>query len=815
MIRRAIVLWRPAFSRSKTIKGRWLKVLLVGLLLAASKEARAQEGGWSTPVMISVNTVTSWFSDVAVDDWGQPHVVYTSGRMMEEVLADLLMYSTPIDEGWLEPNDIVLTAHGGYTIRPAITTDHAATLHMTFRGGTRIYYTHAPASEGWNASAWSPRRVISGGGVAYYSDVAVDERGGIHIIWNESVSAGTEEKWLWFGTLHGVALHDGRGWQSQEPQSGLSRRAVYAMIEDDAGVQWFGTDEGVYRFDGSTWRRLTVEDGLVGQKVNCVAQDTDGTLWFGTDAGVSLYNEKADKDQGESKWTRYAFGTGLPDNTVHAIAPDLEGVWVGTAQGLARYDGKDWVSYTSQDGLIPDEVLALAVDSHGGVWVGNRRGASYYDGGWWTAYTVESGLVSNVITAIAVDQRDTVWFGAEKGLSRFDGEEWTSYTADDGLEGDAVTALMVDRWGTVWVGTEGGVSRYDGQTWESFELPDELAGQAVTSIAEDRRVNAICPLCADIFYRRSTDGGKTWSAPVNLSNSFAGSVKPQLRVDDGGHVYVTWEEGEDWYVHEGYPIGSMFAHSPDGGHTWMEPIFFSPPAGTPQQITLGVGKEGQLIVVWRLPREKVFYYQLSADRGITWSEPEPIPGVIAKPWGPFSLDGYDAATDGADQVHLLVLGRLTPLTQEMGLIHLVWNGSDWSPPNLIYSSRDWPEWPRIDVGAGNKVHASWFTRDAKHLVDAEGARFKIWASSYQSSAPPQTPPPLPTPTPAPSSEPLGHTTADVNVTPTPVAVPVTSGLPPGLDEESDEIGQLIVALAPAVAVLLCVVALRLRRLARR
>ena len=795
-------------------------ILVVGLLLAADVSAGewalAQEGGWSTPVMISTNTISSWFSDVAVDAWGQPHVVWNSGRPMgtERGQMDLLMYSTLVDQGWLEPNDIAVTAYGGYTVRPAVAVDSTGTLHVTFRGDTTIYYTNSPASEAWSASSWTPRRRISGAGdgSAYYSDVAVDEQGGIHVVWNESTSAGADERWLWFGTPKGSALYDGRGWRSQEAQAGLGDREIYAIIEDRAGVQWFGTDEGVYRFDGGTWRLFTTRDGLAAQKVNCMVQDADGRLWFGTDRGMSVYDEEAEE---EDKWMIYTSSSGLPDNTVRAIATDPMGVvWVGTEKGLSSYDGQNWVSNTLQGGLVAPEVLALAVDAEGDVWAGTVQGVSQYDGKRWTTYTVESGLLSNVVTAIATDREGAVWFGTDKGLSRFDGQEWTSYTAGEGLGRGAVTALMVDSGGTIWVGTETGVSRHDGRAWETFELPQGFAGQKVTAIAEDRWVNAMCPWCEDIFYRHSTDGGESWSNPINLSNSFAGSGKPQVSVGSGGNVYVTWEEGEGFYSHRGYPMGSMYVYSLDGGNTWAEPTIFSSPLGAPQQTTLGVGKAGNLVVVWRLPQEDPFeegsfYYQLSTDNGVTWSEPAPIPGVIAKPWEPFSLDAYHAATDSAGNVHLLVLGHLFSPEEDLGLIHLVWNGSEWTSPTVIYASSDPPEWPRIDVGMGNKVYATWFTRDERHIHDSERGRYKVWVSSYQASAPFQTPVPFPTLSVTLTPDALGSAAPDSTTAPTPVIAPGSSGLPPGLYTESDEIGQLLLALSPIAVILLIIVALRL------
>jgi hypothetical protein len=185
--------------------------------------------------------------------------------------------------------------------------------------------------------------------------------------------------------------------------------------------------------------------------------------------------------------------------------------------------------------------------------------------------------------------------------------------------------------------------------------------------------------------------------------------------------------------------------------------------------------------------------------------------VIAKVWTPFSLDGYDAAADSAGNIHLLVLGYLYSLNEDLGLMHLVWNGSEWSSPTPIYVSSNPPEWPAIDVGAGNQVYATWFARDEKHIDDSERGRYKVWVSSYQASAPSQTPVPVPTPTSTPALDVSGKAVGTPTPTPPPAIDPDSSGLPAGIFTESDEIAQLVLALSPVAAVLLFVIGLRFIR----
>lgn len=75
------------------------------------------------------------------------------------------------------------------------------------------------------------------------------------------------------------------------------------------------------------------------------------------------------------------FGTeqGLPSGQVHALAQDREGrLWIGTANGLVRYDGHEFVGYPARldqpDALASTSVEALAIDAAGQVWVATEGG---------------------------------------------------------------------------------------------------------------------------------------------------------------------------------------------------------------------------------------------------------------------------------------------------------------------------------------------------------------------------------------------------------------------------------------------------------
>ena len=312
---------------------------------------------------------------------------------------------------------------------------------------------------------------------------------------------------------------------------------------------------------------------------------------------------------------------------------------------------------------------------------------------------------------------------------------------------------------------------------------------------------------ADIFYRRSDDGGAHWSRPIDIFPSpDTGSARLALEIDSRDTLHVTWDEGWDRLSGEGKPMFGGYTYSTDGGETWAPTTIITHPDSTVAQLTVGSDGQGGVILVWRTTSQDEIFYQWSSDGGRSWGEPAALPAVFARPWQtPFDM--YDMATDSAGNIHLLVVGReILDRNAELGIYHLVWDGSDWSRPTKVFSAvGSFPEYPRLVVHAGNQLHAAWFTREGD-IWDSTADR-KVWYAEGQLDTPEQPVTLLPTFTPVPSTP-----------TPTPYPTPTlfptahlgNTGLPNGLRTDHDDVLRLALALSPVVVLILGIAILRKR-----
>lgn len=175
---------------------------------------------------------------------------------------------------------------------------------------------------------------------------------------------------------------------------------------------------------------------------------------------------------------------GLPSTEVKALVRDQDGyLWIGTADGLARYDGVDvrvWRHDPQQpQGLPGNNVQALLVDADNRLWVAvEGQGISILDATrhHFTQIRMRNQtlLGSDDIWSFA-KQGETVWFGTyDGGLYKMGRDhKLQRFTAEhDGLPSNTVLALAVDAAGTLWVGTDAGLARQQGGAFTPVNLPE-------------------------------------------------------------------------------------------------------------------------------------------------------------------------------------------------------------------------------------------------------------------------------------------------------------------------------------------------------
>ncbi len=285
--------------------------------------------------------------------------------------------------------------------------------------------------------------------------------------------------------------------QNGMPSNFVTALAVQPPDEDtvnDEELLWIGTEVGLASFDGGSFSEplSTRYRELSHHFIEDLHFDEDGTLWIVTfGGGVNIY----DPAEETYEWL-FPTETGLPANDVYGLLEDSQGnIWVGTSQGVAKFDGRAWETFTQgNSGLAYRYVTGLAEDKYGRIWISTLSGGSVYNHGEWIEYDRfgdadgEQRLPSNSLFNVYYDSNDRVWFATGLGAAVLEDGEWTLHNRGDGLNTNIISVVTEDSAGRVWLTHWQGINILDNGVWNSLRTENaDIRTDLVLASREDSR----------------------------------------------------------------------------------------------------------------------------------------------------------------------------------------------------------------------------------------------------------------------------------------------------------------------------------------
>jgi diguanylate cyclase (GGDEF)-like protein len=224
------------------------------------------------------------------------------------------------------------------------------------------------------------------------------------------------------------------------------------------------------------------DQGLPQNDVLAITPTRDGYLWIGTEEGLARFDGV--------RFVIYDSRNtpGLKNTTITALFEDRDrNLWIGTLGGLLRMTRGIIAAYPVPDGFSGRCVTAFYQDGEGAIWIAtDGGGVGRLLNGRFTVYTTRNGLARNGVFAIGGGRDGSVWFGTHGGLNQWKHGQFSTYTTANGLPNDDVRALSEDAQGGLWIGTRTGLSLFKNGTFRPFDKKSALSTAMIQVLYEDR-----------------------------------------------------------------------------------------------------------------------------------------------------------------------------------------------------------------------------------------------------------------------------------------------------------------------------------------
>lgn len=196
----------------------------------------------------------------------------------------------------------------------------------------------------------------------------------------------------------------------------------------------------------------------------------------------------------------YGVKQGLSEQKVYTLLQDSkDNIWLGTASGASRFDGRSFENYTYRNGLSPGGVKCIVEDSLGYLWLGHMSGGgvSRYNGTGFEHVVFDSVTITGDINSIVISG-GKIWF-----TSSADGAFQADYPVNDvkhirtklymGREGlsDQVFGSHLTRDGSFICITDAGLRRYNPEEdkFEIYRMPHMTTYFNSTCMLDDSNGN--------------------------------------------------------------------------------------------------------------------------------------------------------------------------------------------------------------------------------------------------------------------------------------------------------------------------------------
>lgn len=299
---------------------------------------------------------------------------------------------------------------------------------------------------------------------------------------------------------------------------------------------------------------FTEEAGLVTNGVNekqSIIQDAQGFIWMGTENGLLRYDGY--------RFVKYIHEpnnlNSISSNYIKELLPDNDGnIWIGTDKGIDMFipEVDSFRHFSLNRGVAGNGVEDIYLDTKNALWVVTEDDVyqkPYKDNAFASQRTKMIGVAeihqSAIFEMVEIDKGTKFWFASRKNcLFEYNLLEGTTRQIDVPAEVcldrsvQKITKLFKGSGGDIAIGTDQGMVIYSSK-FNQFNLQDESAGYKVNDIVQSR--DGVYHIATDkglLFYNQTTGDLNQFAPEVSEPYSSSRDEIQVLFLDENENLWI-------------------------------------------------------------------------------------------------------------------------------------------------------------------------------------------------------------------------------------------------------------------------------------